>query len=213
MTISKSFIYLIVFSIGIFFSKMFLEKDCPVLEKSKSVTTIKESSDTTTNKKEIKFDIPAKIKKKLSSVTKSITDASPLDARGSTPAPTVESFFVACFDSVKEDFEAHICFDSETRKFFNRFIIPEKTINNKKETLIDSNSITTKIELPEYLIGFGIKSALKQNTINTLPFVSFTANRKLWFMIGSIEIKALTRLSEGALKMEPELEGKIYVPL
>lgn len=210
MTINKSllFTHLLVFIVGIFFCKLFLEAKCQEVKTKTPVISVKNTTDTTNEKKEIKFTIPAKILKHNATVQTPGT----LDASGSTPAPTIESY-IACFDSVNKDFEAHVCFDSKTKLFSNRFIYPERIINNKIETNIENTTETMIKVLPDYLIGFGVKSLLKENTIKTLPYLSFTANRKLWFLIASIELKALTKLNEGALKMEPELEGKIYVPL
>lgn len=211
MKISKIKIlsYVIVFALGMFTYHLFHK--CPEIKQKKEVAVLQETSDTSTTKKEISFKVPAQIKIKRLDSSKSLNN---IQDSGSVPSPAVKDDFVACLDTTMQNgFEAHVCYDSETNHFFNRFIIPETKINNEKIISVDNTKEIIKTELPEYVIGIGVRSFLKDNTINTLPFLSLAANKKLWFMIGSIEVKALTRLNAGALKMEPEVEGKIYVPL
>lgn len=213
MLINKTVIlsYVIVFLLGILVSKTFLEKGCPEFKQSKNIITVNEKTDTSVTKKEIEFKVPAKIKKKsdLPIVSHPIQDTGVLNS-----GPSITDNYIACFDSSFEGgFEAHVCYDTELKFFHNRFVLPEKTISKEKETTTDQKIEIIKTELPTYMIGFGVKAFLKDNTINTMPFLSLTANRKLWFLIASVEVKALTRINDGSLNMEPEIEGKIYVPL
>lgn len=209
---SKLLSYLIVFTIGIVCGKLFFDKKCPEINVKEPVITVTETVDTTKTLNEIVSKVPAKIKFKKCIVP--ITPIPPEVSIGVKPYATEGSNYIASYDTVAEDgFEAHIFFDTEDRTFYNRFVMPEYTIRKEKTTTIDNTKEVIKKELPEYMIGFGVKTFLKDNTINTLPFLSFSANRKLWFMIATLELKALTRMNSGSLRMEPELEGKINVPL
>ena len=208
---TKFLSYLIVFVIGIICGKLFFDKNCPEIIANDPVITVTEIVDTTISSTAIVARAPAKIEYKSTVPTPT---SHPLVSSGVRPWATEGRYYVASWDSIMDGgFEAHILFDTEDRHFTNSFVIPKRTITKEKTISINTIRDLVKNQMPQYLIGIGVKSFLKDNTINTLPFLSFAANRKLWFMVATLELKALTRMNDGALKMEPELEGKIYVPL
>lgn len=209
---SKLLSYLIVFTIGIVCGKLFFDKKCPEINIKEPVITVTETIDTTKTLNEIVSKVPAVIKFKKAIVP--ITPIQPEVSVGVKSYAAEGNHYIAEYDTAGEDgFEAHILFDTEDRSFYTKFVLPQYTIRKEKTITIDYAKEIIKTELPEYMIGFGVKTFLKDNTINTLPFLSFSANRKLWFMIATLELKALTRMNSGSLRMEPELEGKINVPL
>jgi len=213
MLINKTVIlsYAIVFLLGIVFSQTILQKNDVKTLEQKPTVVLSETVDTNTTLNVVEFKAPAKIKIKSSFHPNTLILQ---DSGGSNSSPAVKDNFVACLDTtLKGGFEAHVCYDSETNHFFNSFVLPETTIAKEKIITVDNTKEIIRTEMPTYLIGVGIKTYLKENTINTIPFLSLSANKKLWFFIASVEVKALTRLSAGSLKMEPELEGKINVPL
>lgn len=197
---------IIIFLIGLFFGALLMYfLLTPPKEKIVTNTIIKENSDTSKTFKDFTSKSPANINYEKVKVTPIIPIKDTSDKKDE-----FEFEKIATWDTVTNDgFEAHIKYFISQELFENYFKIPEKVITNTK--YVETTKTITNVikELPKIEVGIGSEFWYSDNKVNYYPYFSFTYNKKILFLNGSIEAKGITSFDNGDIRMEPKLEAKL----
>ena len=120
-----------------------------------------------------------------------------------------------CDSTWDNGFEYHIQYYHKADQFRNRFVLPERTINNETSvnTSSQTNSVITLTELPQWELGFGAKAWMVDSKISYTVFPVLAYNKKIWFTNLTIEAKGGLQLLNGGISLNPELEAKLKVGL
>ena len=168
-------------------------------------SVVKEKTETTSTEKITgKADTATTVKSQTSKVK--VQNEGTTNFEVEKDKPGITKVTVAKSDSDKIDFEIEQQYPEKT-------IVRVDTVKTEKTITITETETKIITEMPDFLFGGGIKLYHDNETIKTLPFVHLTANTKLWFMVVSIEGKALFDSENLQLKIKPEIEGKLSIQL
>lgn len=196
--------YLAVLLIGFVIGYAVFNKECSsVKSKTETVTIVKQ--DTVRIDKVIYVRVPALISSTLQDDTN--------QQGGDLPLPAKLTEEVAYWDTTTQDgFVARIKYFTKRKMFENYFNIPARVITKEVTTTTDNTDSFVEYRLPKVQLGVGVKNYLKESSVYSTPFLSLSANEKLWFMNFTAELKALTQFKE-SIKIDPELELKLNINL